>query len=235
MIKIAMVDDEIGSMQDVTHMLSDYFEKRDEEVQISTYSNSLEFLSKYKAQFDVIIIDIAMPGINGLEMSKKIREVDNTVIMVFLTSMKQFAINGYEVNAVGFIVKPVTEYSLALTMNRVLTKLQNKASRRLVINLRQGVSVVSTDELRYIDVCFHHVVYHTADKEIEAYGTLSEVEEKLKGLPFARCNNSTIVNLNYVTKTTNNSVFLGNTELIISRGKKKEFVNAVLAFNELKG
>ena len=112
MIKIAMVDDEIGSMQDVTHMLSDYFEKRDEEVQISKYSNSLEFLSKYKAQFDVIIIDIAMPGINGLEMSKKIREVDNTVIMVFLTSMKQFAINGYEVNAVGFIVKPVTEYSL---------------------------------------------------------------------------------------------------------------------------
>lgn len=228
MIKIAMVDDEIGSMQDVTHMLSDYFEKRDQEVQISTYSNSLEFLSKYKAQFDVIIIDIAMPGINGLEMSKKIREVDNTVIMVFLTSMKQFAINGYEVNA-------VTEYSLALTMNRVLTKVQNKASRRLVINLRQGVSVVSTDELRYIDVCFHHVVYHTADKEIEAYGTLSEVEEKLKGLPFARCNNSTIVNLNYVTKTTNNSVFLGNTELIISRGKKKEFVNAVLTFNELKG
>lgn len=71
MIKVAMVDDEIGSMQDVTHMLSDYFEKRDQEVQISTYSNSLEFLSKYKAQFDVIIIDIAMPGINGLEMSKK--------------------------------------------------------------------------------------------------------------------------------------------------------------------
>lgn len=235
MIKIAMVDDEIESMQDVVKMISDFFEKRNEEFQINTYSNSLEFLSRYKGQFDLIIIDIAMPGINGLEMSKKIREVDSAVNMVFLTTMKQFAINGYEVSAVGFIVKPVTEYSLALTMNRVLAKLQNKASRKLVINLRQGVTVVSTDELRYIDVCFHHVVYHTADKEIEAYGTLTEAEEKLKGLPFARCNNSTIVNLNHVTKTTNSEVFLGDTQLIISRGKKKDFINAVLKFNELNG
>lgn len=230
-----MVDDEIESMQDVVKMISDFFEKRNEEFQINTYSNSLEFLSRYKGQFDLIIIDIAMPGINGLEMSKKIREVDSAVNMVFLTTMKQFAINGYEVSAVGFIVKPVTEYSLALTMNRVLAKLQNKASRKLVINLRQGVTVVSTDELRYIDVCFHHVVYHTADKEIEAYGTLTEAEEKLKGLPFARCNNSTIVNLNHVTKTTNSEVFLGDTQLIISRGKKKDFINAVLKFNELNG
>lgn len=235
MIKIAMVDDEIESMQDVTHMLSDFFEKRNEEVKITTYSNSLEFLSKYNGHYDIIVIDIAMPGINGLEMAKKIRDVDGAVNMVFLTSMKQYAINGYDVNAVGFIVKPVTEYSLALTMNRVLMKLQKKASRRLIINLRQGVTVVPTEELRYIEVYFHHIVYHTTEKEIETYGTLSEVEEKLKGLPFARCNNSTIVNLNYVTKTSNNSVFLGDTELIISRGKKKEFINSVLNFNGLNG
>ena len=181
-------------------------------------------LSAYKPVYDIVFMDIGLPGTNGLEASKRLRERDKNVMIIFVTSLAQFAVNGYEVGAFDFILKPVMYGNIKLKLLRAMER----------IAASDGLRIVSVSDIKYVEVMNRSIIYHTNSGDISSYGALKNVETQLPKKQFARCNNCYLVNLDYVTSVKDYTAVVGGEELKISHSKKKEFLQAIGARMEGK-
>ena len=175
-----------------------------------------------------MLMDIEMPGMNGLEVAKKLRSMDNTVVIMFVTRMAKLAVKGYEVDALDFIIKPVDRYAFMLKMSRALSRVTD-GNDKLFIRVDGDVVSIRINTLRYAETDGHYVVYHTSDGAYREYTSLKSVEQRV-GAGFARCNSCYLVNLRFVTGVRKNKVVVGGDELPISRPKKHSFMDALTAF-----
>lgn len=141
--------------------------------------------------------------------------------------MVQYALKGYEVNALDYIVKPLHYESFALKMRRAVQQALFRTDQQYVINVRNGLVKVSRNQIRYVEVRGHQITYHLENSTIETYGTMKEVTTRLQDRSFALCNSCYYVNLYYVTAVDGYLLRLGGTELQISHPKKKEFLKAL--------
>lgn len=226
-MRIALVEDEENYRDDIINHLQRYSKEFNVPVQITHFSNAIRFLDQYNNSFDLILMDIALPDLDGMTAIKKLREIDSNVLVVFVTSLAQYAINGYEVGAFDFIVKPISYYNLVLKMNRVIAKLGSCNEKQLWISTRNEKRLVLVSKLKYVEVIKHKVIYHTIDGDITTLGSMKSVCEELKGLSFELCNQCYLVNLHYVTGIDEYKCIIGNEELQISLPKKKTFIRAL--------
>ena len=235
MLRIAIVEDEEDQMQNTRRLLVRFLEERGMEFQVDCYSDGVRFLEGCRNPYDIVLMDIEMPQLNGLETARRLRAMDETVLLIFVTRIGKFAINGYEVSALGYILKPIHAYALQMTMQKALKKalkiLAQRADQRIVLQMKEGVITFSSRELVYIEVFGHKLSYHTMSGTYEVYGNLKTEEERLAAYHFARCSNAFLVNLAFVKGIMGNSVYLqGETELRVSRGMKKSFLDAYMAY-----
>ena len=114
MLRIAIVEDDEKYADLLQEYLKKYGEERSEEFCCVMHKNAVVFLNNYKANYDIVFMDIDLPHMNGMTASQKLREVDKQVVLVFVTNLAQMAIKGYEVNAYDFIVKPVSYYGVQM-------------------------------------------------------------------------------------------------------------------------
>lgn len=225
MIKIAILED---SDADYTRICKawDRFSKEEHlSYQITHYKDSTSLLEQFHSQFDLIFLDIEVPGKNGMETAQEIRKIDNLTILVFLTNFSKYAVNGYEVNAADYMLKPLDYYSFALKMHKILHMLYQNIEKEITIMTKGLLHRFSINELFYVEINNHDLIYHLGDETISTRGSLSEVEKSLPKNSFSRCNNCYLVNLKHVTKIKDNTVWIGKNELTISRPKKKMFLN----------
>lgn len=225
---VAIVED----TQKEADLLKEHFLKYSEEqrvsFQIAIFSSGDDFLINYRPIYDLVLLDIGLPGLNGMGVAARLRETDQSVTLIFVTSMAQFAAQGYEVDAVDFIVKPVAYGNFRLKMKRILNRLQTRRYSELVISQGENLYRVSASQIRYIEISNHCLIYHTADGSIEAYGSLKKVEEQLGSKMFVRCNSCYMINLEYVQSIQEDFVVLiDGTRLKMSRLKRKPFVQAL--------
>lgn len=230
MLKIAIVEDDKAQVNVLKSMLGRYFSENDVDAEIDLYYDGMELLKSYNIKYDIILLDIEMPILGGMQTAEAVRKMDNTVQIIFVTNMSQFAVKGYEVDATAFIVKPVKYFSLSIAMKKAINYVSNKASIDIIVTTRQGIIVVPSSSIIYIEISKHDLIYHTEQGKIEHRGSLKEIESKLNELNFARCSSCYLVNLRYVKSIMNNAVFVNNTTLPVSRGKKKEFVDHFLKY-----
>lgn len=235
MIRIAIVEDEEKEIALLEDSLKRYFSKNGGEYSHGVFRNGLEFIDSYKADFDVILMDIEMPLLDGFKAAQKLREMDAAVSIIFVTNMAGYAIKGYEVNAVGFIVKPVTYFALEMNLNKAIARFSRNNAVNIVVTTRTSVNLISAESLVYVEVMRHNIIYHTETDAISTRGNMKEVEERLKGLPFERCNNCFLVNLKFVKAVENNVVYLTTDSLPISRGRKKHFIEALMQYVSRNG
>lgn len=226
MINVAIVEDEREQAQALADCVQRYGKEHGKQFNMVVYENAVNFLQSYKEAADIVFMDIRMPHLSGMEAAEKLRERDASVIIIFVTSLMRYAIDGYKVGALDFVVKPVEYASFALTMRRAVTQAESKKGRRLVVNTPSGAALLYADDIRYIEILRHHIVYHTVNGDYDGYGTLLEVEKKLQDEPFVRCNACYLVNLRYVTELSGYTVKLGDDELRISHPKRKAFAAA---------
>ncbi len=231
MIRAAIVEDVLEEAEALKSLLSRYEQEEGVAVDVRIFDKPLAFLGSYKANYDVIFLDIEMPSCNGLEVAEGVRMSDNTVIIVFVTHMAQYAANGYKVDATDYIVKPVTYRDFLAMMKRVSRRLSVKQQQMHTISSMNGISRVDVSEIVYVEVARHRLFYHMVSGETwEAWGTLSRLEEELPRDRFARCNSCYLVNLQFVRGVKGDFVLIGKESLHISRSKKQEFISALVAF-----
>lgn len=228
MVSIAVLDDEEIALKETRDCLDRYFNEIHEKCSISEFQNPLSFMSEYTPRYDIIILDIQMEKENGIEIARKIRNVDPLTIIVFVTNMANLAVKGYEVDASDFIVKPLEFFSFKMKMNRIMERVkQNDDSGFVLINTANGKIKTKPSEIKYVEVFQHHLIYHLNDGDYSAYGSLSQVESDL-GEDFSRPANCYLVNLRYVKKIDGYDLLLSGskeTMINISHAKKKTFMD----------
>ena len=226
MIRIAIVEDAAFDRQVLRDCLSEYGQETGTELQITEFTGGTAFLEQYQEDLDLIFMDIMMDGLDGLTTARKLRRRDDKVLLVFVTSMLQYAVQGYSVDAMDFIVKPVTYTGLKLCMDRVVRRLNETTPVRLRFTNREGTHSVDAAEICYIESLEHKIVVHTVQGEIQSDMSLAAAEKMVKALPFFRCHVSYLVNLRYVDRVSGNDVWVNGDRLAISRYRRKDFLEA---------
>ncbi len=230
MYTIAIVEDDKQQAESLKEYLLRYAAENGEAFSVKTFSNAVAFLENYTAVYDVVFMDIKMPYLNGIAAAHKLREVDQSVLLFFITSLTQYAVRGYEVDALNYIVKPVGYDEFALKFRKAMDKLAEKKSAELLVPTDMGYKKLSPAAIYYIEVRGHHCKYHTTEGEYKQYQSIKSIEEKLSPYGFARCNNCYLVNLRFVSSVKDYTAVVGGDELQISHPRKKEFMQRLKAF-----
>lgn len=229
MYHIAVVEDDENDRALIGSFIERYGKEKGQAFRITGFNNAITFLTNYTPVYDAVFIDIQMPHMNGMEAATKLRELDSTVPLVFITNMSNFAVKGYSVNAVDFVVKPVSYANFTAMLNKVL-RLVDDSAEAIILKTKEGKVKVRISSVSYIDVLDHQVCYHTDSGDFLVWESLKEQEAKLPQDRFAKCNNYCIVNLKYVDGLTDGNVKVKDNEIPVSRSRKKEFTNKLLAY-----
>lgn len=168
-----------------------------------------------------------MPGVDGMSATKELRRLDKNVKIIFVTSLAQYAIKGYEVNAFDFVVKPVNYYTFAMKLDRLMENYREKEGASIIIKANNSFIKTPVSDIKYIEVSDHKLIVHTISNDFETYDTLSNYLNLLKNEPFALCNRCYLVNLKYVNKVNKDAVYIGNNCIQMSRRKYKEFMHSL--------
>lgn len=192
---------------------------------VKVYSNAFDLLENYHADADILFMDIQLPVMNGMEAAKKIRGKDDKVLIVFVTNLAQYAVEGYEVNAFDFILKPLEYEGFRMRFGRVLKELEHRSSDRFInINSKSGFRRISFSDLLYVEVINHDLIFHCREEgEVQTRGTMKKLAEELKAEYFVQCSNCYLVNLAHVKQADRMVVLSDGTELAISRNARKNF------------
>jgi len=224
MISIAIVEDEPEQIRVLTSYLERYEQEHDVHFHISSFSGSLAFLNDVRTIFDIVFMDIEMPYKNGMEAAAEMRRLNTESCLIFVTNMAQYAVKGYEVDAMDFLVKPVPYSVFSFKLAKAISRVEKRSHTELTIRLKNGIVRLQVSDIRYVQVDQHRIFYHTSGGRQEAWGSLLQAEENLKPFGFSRCSSNCLVNLRCVSKVINNEVYLGDEVVSLSRGKKKQFM-----------
>ena len=224
MRNIAIVEDNDNAAKVISSHIEKYIEENQIQLNIIRFNNADEFLAHYQSIYSVVLMDIQMPGTDGMSAAFKLREIDKTVSIIFITTMVQFAQKGYEVNAISFMVKPVNYYDFSLKFKKALDISVMNENRNITLNTKNGICRISTDKIIYVEIIKHRLFYHLVDEIIEMTGVLSEVENTLKEFGFLRCNQCYLVNPRFIVSVKGKEVYVGNTSLQISRPRYNQFM-----------
>ncbi|MFA9376411.1 MAG: LytR/AlgR family response regulator transcription factor [Lachnotalea sp.] len=225
MLNIAIVEDDDREANILEEYISEYGKTNKETFQIERFKNAINLLENYRHVYDIIFMDIMMPQINGMEAAVKLRELDNVVILIFVTNMAKYAVKGYEVDALDFILKPVGYATFSMKFKKALAKISSNAGFNIVVSRKGGIVYLSSRQLVYIEVSGHKVQYHLFDSVVDGYGSLSDLEKQLQVCSFLRCNSCYLINPQYISRVQGYIITMTNgEELLISHPRKKMFM-----------
>lgn len=227
MLRIAVVDDEQEQRTLLENCLHRYEQENGVHFAISLFADAQEFLRQDPGGFDIVLLDIQMPGLDGMTVARQLREQNRQLVLIFITNMAQFAIEGYAVDAMDFILKPVSYYRLAASLTKARGRLQTEQGIPLVLHTKDGTYHLDSARIQYIEMLNHHTIFHTEDGIFDTTGSLRKLEEQLSGQHFARCNNGYLINLRYVRGVEGSDVVVGEERLLISRTRRKAFLQQV--------
>ena len=230
MYHIAIVEDEVAFRQQLTEYLTQYQNENNLEFKISEFSDGAEILERYQSDYDVILLDIEMPKVNGMDAARQIRMQDDNVVLMFITNMASYAIHGYEVGALDFVMKPISYYTFSMKLTRALKRAKQQEQKSLLLPLSDGVKKLELSEIYFIEGQSRMLYYHTATGDYVVKGTMQNAEKTMEEFPFAKCNHWYLVNLMHVKEVRKNMVVVGPFELEISRRNKTAFLKALTEY-----
>lgn len=233
MIRIAIVEDEVEYRENICNCLNTIQTESGFSFSITTYGDGLRFLTDYHEQFDLVLMDVGLPDLNGMTVAQKLRERDQNVLLIFITSMAQFALKGYSVRALDYIVKPFSYDEFALKMRRAVGEVAKKKNDIFPISTENGKVFLSVSDIAYIEVKGHKLIFHKIDGEkIENKGrfSLTKAEEQFGRDGFIRCNNSYLLNPRYIQKIGKDMVSIADAEIPISRLMRNKFMEQLATY-----
>lgn len=230
-MKIAVCDDEEEFNKRTVKLIRSML-KKTEDYKITICASGEELLETYRREpFDIIFLDIEMEGMNGMDTARQLREKDENVIIVFLTSYEEFALEGYEVNAYRYLIKKQPEYVYKKQFKSIFQEYFQK-HKYFVISDRNNIARIYLKDICFFEVLNKKIIVHTMTNTYEYTGKLSEVESQLADdASFIRSHKSYIINIAQVDTIGNTDITMKNTENVrMSRKRKKDVVERYLSY-----
>ncbi|MBR2889953.1 MAG: response regulator transcription factor [Oscillospiraceae bacterium] len=229
-MRVAIIEDELIS----TEILQKYFLRFGQENNcsflIDTFDNSVDFLASYRPDYDLVILDIEMPKMDGMTCAQALRDVDPYVPIVFVTNMSNYAVKGYAVSALDYILKPISYFEFETMLNR-LFRIRAASTDQVIMVKSGGITrPLRTSHIIYVEVYRHKLTFHTINETVEAWGSLTDIAAQLPADCFSNCTNSYLVNLKYVKTLGKDDVVVGNDRLPVSHLRRKAFVQELTRY-----
>lgn len=225
MLNISIVEDSNDEMQLLKKCISKYLESLNEVYNIRCFRNAISFLDSYNQSTDIVFLDIQMPGLDGLMCANELRKIDQSTLLVFVTSCQQYALDGYKYDASDYIVKPYTQDEILVHLKRILKKVK-KNDNVVCVKTEDGIKMIAESNIKYIEVEGHYLKYHTVSGIFLEYATLKSVVAKIKSKSFCKCNRCYLINFSYVSEIKKDIVEIDGDMLVISRNERKPFLQA---------
>ncbi len=225
-IRTAIIEDDKAAAQSLERHLDLCASKLDIRFEIQCFQEATGFLSDYKPVYDLIFMDIDLPHLNGMKAAERLRELDAEVILVFVTSLAQYAVQGYRVEALDFLVKPLKYFNVEMVLNRVVQKLNQHTGQLVMIRLPGETKAVPASRIAYVDVQDHYITFHTDSEDLRTKGTLQDVEKQLPKDSFFRCSRYCLVNLRSIEAIRRDTILVRGSEILLSRPRRKDLIQA---------
>lgn len=230
MIKIAIVEDEELYAKQLNEYLRQYERENGEAIEVTIYSDGDRIVDKYQSQYDIILMDIEMKFMDGMSAAEEIRKIDTEVVIIFITNMTQYAIRGYAVDALDYVLKPVSYFALSQRLNRAIGRMRKRESKMIMVNMKGGIVRLNIANIYYIESQGHTLILHTILGDYETSGTMKEMDGKLLDMNFCRGNKGYLINLQHVDGISDGCAIVKDERLILSRARKKEFMEALTKY-----
>jgi len=230
MIKIAIVEDEHAYAMQLQKYLHQYESETGEVFEISLFSDGDEIVNKYRPIYDIILMDVEMKFMDGMSAAEEIRKVDTEVVIMFITNMPQYAIRGYAVDALDYVLKPVSYFAFSQKLNRAISRMKKRETKTISISIKGGTVRLDISNITYVESQGHTLIFHTASANYETSGTMKEMEKELSRYDFFRGNKGYLINLAHVDSIKDGCAVVRGESLLLSRARKKEFMETLTRY-----
>jgi len=229
--KIAICDDEQKQIEYINSIVASWSANEGHNCKICNFASAEAFLFEYAENktYDILLLDIEMKNMNGIELAKQIRKDNNRAEIIFITSHFEFVGEGYEVDALHYLIKPIASDRLIQVLNKAAKKLSVDPPSVVISCEKETVKLYESDIL-YAESFLHYIVIHTKNKEYKIKESISAFEDKLSD-DFYRIHRSYLVSLKHITRISRTSVNVGSNELPLARGKYDDINRAFIEHN----
>jgi DNA-binding LytR/AlgR family response regulator len=227
MVNLAIVEDEDSYAAQLTEYIERYQKESGNSFKITRFKDGDEITNGYRGEFEVILMDIEMKFMDGMTAAEEIRRFDQDVVIMFITNMTNYAIRGYQVDALDYVLKPVSYFAFSQKLDRALTRIRKKSTDVISINMPSGVKKLDIDNIFYIESEGHNLTFHTSGGDFTLRAKMSDYELQLSPYNFFRSNKGYLVNLKYVDGVENGECLIAGKRLGISRARKNDFMDAL--------
>ena len=228
-MRIAVCDDEEKVREALAKKISLMFQ----EDSVETFASGEELLA-LKVLPDILLLDIRMQGMSGMEVARKIRLKDKKMILIFITGEEQYVFDSFDVGAFHFLVKPFSDDKLKVVLERAkehIYQTAGNAEKKYVMITNGGTHIrLCLDDVIYAEVFNSKVIVHKVDEDIEYYGKLTDLE-KLAGKNFFRTHRAYLVHLKYVIKYDASTVYFDSGKALVSKQNYPVFVKALMEYS----
>ena len=233
-MRIGVCDDE----KNIRELISNKIKKEYPNSEIVFFKSGEELLLESK-DIDILLLDIQMPGRNGIEIARELRKKNKKTILIFVTAMEDYVFEAFDVNAFNYIVKPFNDNRFMDVLNKAINEYNSSCEAEqetsyVMVSNKGMHTKVKLDEIIYAEVFNRKVVIHKIDEEIEYYGKMSELES-LAGESFFRSHRAYLINFKYVEKYDAKTIYMEKGKVLMAKKNYPEFVKKYMKYNQRRG
>jgi len=230
MIRFALVEDNPADCELLQTHMERFRQETGLVMKYDIFTDGAMLVESPGKTYDIIIMDIEMPLLDGMGAAMEIRKRDDEVIILFMTNAAQYAMKGYEVGALDYLLKPIGYFAFSQCLQKAIRRLENTADQFIAVRVNRGVQKINLAEITHIESQKHMLIYHTLNGDFVAIGTIKRTETELADKHFSKGNSGCLINLRHVDAIKNGLAIVGGHSIPLSRSRKASFEEAFLLY-----